>query len=76
MIDQIVRLGNLLIDLVKAVAWPAVVAWLVWYLRAELKQAAARIIKIGPTGAELAPPTPEQVAVPPGAALPRIERQD
>jgi hypothetical protein len=44
------------IDIVKALAWPAVVAWVVWYLRDELKAAAKMLTEIGPTGAKFAPP--------------------
>jgi hypothetical protein len=72
--DQIVKLSNLIIDFVKAAAWPAVVVSIAWYLRAELKGAAARIIKISPWSAELVPPTPQQQVAPsPSAMLPKIE---
>jgi hypothetical protein len=50
-----------LIEILKIVAWPAIVVWLIWYLRDEVKRAATRITKLGLTGAEFAPPPPEQV---------------
>ena len=53
-----------LIEVLKIVAWPAIVAWIVWYLRDEVKRAAARVTKIGLTGAEFAPP-PDQISSPP-----------
>jgi hypothetical protein len=59
-----------LTEILRIIAWPAIVAWLVWYLRDEVKRAAARIIELGLTGAKFAPPSPpEQVASPPGRAL-------
>jgi hypothetical protein len=55
-----------LTEILKILAWPAIVVWLVWYLRDEVKRAAARIIELGPTGAKFALPLPPaQVASPP-----------
>lgn len=42
--------------------WPAVVLWLAWYLRDEIKRVAGRTVKAGLSGVEFAPPPPEQVA--------------
>jgi hypothetical protein len=57
-------------EILRILAWPAIVAWLVWYLRDEVKRAAARIIELGLTGAKFAPPLPpEQVASPPERVL-------
>src|SRR5262249_42264766 len=52
------------LEILKIAAWPALIAWLVWYLRVEVKRAATRITELGLTGAKFAPPT-EQVATPP-----------
>jgi len=48
------------VEVLKIVAWPAVVVWLVWYLRDEVKRAFARMTEVGLTGAKFAPPPPEQ----------------
>jgi hypothetical protein len=45
--------------------WPAVVVWLAWYLRDELKRVASRTVKAGLSGFEFAPPPPEQIPSPP-----------
>jgi hypothetical protein len=52
------------IEILRIMAWPAIVAWIVWYLRDEVKRAATRVIEIGFTGAKFAPP-PDQVPSPP-----------
>jgi hypothetical protein len=44
------------LDLIKALTWPTVVVWAVWYWRDELKAAAKRVTEIGLTGAKFAPP--------------------
>jgi hypothetical protein len=49
------------IEILKIVAWPALLLWLVWYLRDEVKRVATRITELGLTGAKFAPPPPEQV---------------
>jgi hypothetical protein len=59
------------IELLKVLAWPAVVVWLIWYLRDEVKRAAERIIELGLTGAKFAPPPPpEQTALSPPSPPP------
>jgi hypothetical protein len=50
------------IEILKIVAWPALLLWLVWYLRDEVKRVATRITELGLTGAKFAPPPPEQVS--------------
>jgi len=60
-LDEIVKA---FLEFLKIAAWPALIAWLVWYLRDEVKRAATRITELGLTGAKFAPPT-EQVATPP-----------
>lgn len=52
------------IEVLKIVAWPAIVGWIIWYLRDEIKRAGSRIIELGPAGARFAPP-PEQVPTQP-----------
>jgi hypothetical protein len=52
------------IEVLKIVVWPGCLIWLVWYLRDEVKRVAARLIKLGLSGAEFAPPL-EQVPSPP-----------
>jgi hypothetical protein len=59
-----------LIELLKVLTWPAVVVWLIWYLRDEVKRAAARIIELGLTGAKFAPPPPPEQVPPPSPASP------
>jgi hypothetical protein len=54
-----------LTEILKILAWPAIVVWLVWYLRDEVKRAAGRIIELGLTGAKFAVPPPEQTPAPP-----------
>jgi len=53
-----------LLEFLKIVAWPALIAWLFCYFRDEVRRVIARITKLGLTGAEFAPP-PEQVSTPP-----------
>jgi hypothetical protein len=36
-----------LTEILQIIAWPAIVAWLVWYLRDEVKRAAARSSSLG-----------------------------
>jgi hypothetical protein len=52
-----------LIDILKIVAWPALVIWIAWFLKDEVKRAALRLIEIGPGGAKFAPPA-QQTATP------------
>ena len=52
-----------LIDILKIVAWPALVIWIAWFLKDEVKRAALRLIEIGPSGAKFAPPA-QQTATP------------
>src|SRR5262245_39985038 len=56
--DEIVKA---FLEFLKIAVWPALIFWLVWYLRDEVKRAATRITELGLTGAKFAPPT-EQVA--------------
>jgi hypothetical protein len=49
------------VDLLKTLAWPAVVLWGVLYWRDEIRAAAKRITEIGPTGAKFAAPAEQQV---------------
>src|SRR5262245_45071922 len=42
-LDEIVKA---LLELLKIAAWPALIAWLVWYLRDEVKRAATRITEL------------------------------
>jgi uncharacterized protein (DUF952 family) len=59
-----------LLELLKIVAWPAFLVWVVWYLRDEVKHAAARLIELGLTGAKFAPPAPPaQIAQSPTASV-------
>ena len=44
------------LNFLSSLAWPAVVVWLVWYLRDEVKGAAKRITALGYTGAQFADP--------------------
>jgi hypothetical protein len=52
------------LEFLRIAAWPALIAWLVWYFRDEVKRVITRITKLGLTGAEFAPPA-EQVPTPP-----------
>jgi hypothetical protein len=54
------------VDILKIVAWPGVVVWLVWYLRDEVKRAFARVTEVGLTGAKFAPPSEQTPALPTG----------
>jgi hypothetical protein len=59
-----------LLELLKIVAWPAFLAWLIWFLRDEVKHAAARITELGLTGAKFAlSAPPEQIAQSPTASV-------
>jgi len=53
------------LEFLKIAAWPALIAWLVWYLRDEVKRAATRITELGLTGAKFAPPTEQVATLPP-----------
>lgn len=53
-----------IVDLVKALVWPAVVVFGMWYWRDELRAAAKRIREIGLTGAKFAPPEQQVPAHP------------
>jgi hypothetical protein len=59
------------IEVLKILAWPAVVAWVIWYLRHEVKDAAKRITALDLTGAKFAEPATQKIpAAPPTEALP------
>jgi hypothetical protein len=59
-----------LLEFLKIAAWPAFLAWLIWFLRDEVKHAAARITELGLAGAKFALPSPpEQIAQPPTASV-------
>src|SRR5262245_22436193 len=66
------------LEFLKIVVWPALIAWLAWYFRDEVKRATTRITELGLTGAKFAPPV-EQVATPPpkgvSAAAPTAQPQ-
>jgi hypothetical protein len=44
------------IEIVKAISWPVAAAFVIWWLRDELRAAAKRLTEIGPSGAKFAPP--------------------
>jgi hypothetical protein len=56
-------------DILAIVAWPAVVAWLGYVFRMELKEVARRLVEVGPTGAKFAPPS-VQIPSPPTEGAP------
>jgi hypothetical protein len=62
------------LEFLRIAAWPALIAWLVWYFRDEVKRVITRITKLGLTGAEFAPPA-EQVPTPPPKAFPQQHHQ-
>jgi hypothetical protein len=65
-LDEIVKAC---IEVLKIVAWPTVVVWLVcFFLRDEVRRAAARITEIGPAGAKFAAPPAQVPPSPPEAA--------
>lgn len=47
-------------EILKVVTWPAILVWLVWYLRDAIKRAVGRITEVGLSGAKFAPP-PDQI---------------
>jgi hypothetical protein len=53
------------IKFLSVVAWPAVILWLAWYLRDEIKRVANRTIEAGLSGFKFAAPQPEQIPSPP-----------
>jgi len=53
-----------IVDLIKALAWPAVIVWAVWYFREELKVALKRITGIKFNELKFGPPE-QQIASPP-----------
>jgi hypothetical protein len=55
------------IKILSIVAWPAVILWIAWYLRDEIKRVANRTIEAGLSGFKFAPP--EQVPSPPKDAF-------
>jgi hypothetical protein len=55
---------NAAIEVLKIGIWPATIIWAIWFLRDEVKRAAARITELGPTGAKFAPPS-AQIPQPP-----------
>ena len=66
-IDESVKAA---IEVLKILAWPAAVAWIIWYLRAEVKDAAKRITALELTGAKFAaPPTQQTLATSPTEVL-------
>ena len=73
--DEWAKIATLVIEFVKVAAWPAIAILLAWLLRDELTKIANRLLKIGLTGAEFAPPIaiPEQVPSPPSTGLPEIK---
>jgi hypothetical protein len=56
------------VELIKALAWPAVVVSTWWYFRPQIKVILARVIELSPTGGlKLGPPPPQDAIPPPGA---------
>jgi hypothetical protein len=60
-----------LTEVLKIVAWPAIVVWLIWYLRDEVKRAGGRLVELGLSGARFAPP-PDQTPSAPQQGVPAI----
>ena len=57
---------NAFIKILSIVTWPAVILWIVWYLRDEIKRVANRTIEAGLSGFKFAPPPPPgQIPSPP-----------
>jgi hypothetical protein len=58
-----------IVNLVSGLAWPFVVALVVWYFRNDLKTALKRVTEVGLTGAKFEPPSPpeQQIPSPPSA---------
>jgi hypothetical protein len=57
-----------IIDIIRAIAWPAVAGFGIYYLRNEIKAAFKRVTEIGPGGAKFAPPEQQPTPPPSGVA--------
>ena len=53
-----------IVNLVSGLAWPFVVALVVWYFRNDLKTALKRVTEVGLTGAKFQPPSPPEQQIP------------
>jgi hypothetical protein len=57
-----------IVEVVRSIAWPIAAFAIVFFFRIELRSVAQRVIKLTPTGLELAPPPESQIPTPPDAA--------
>jgi hypothetical protein len=58
--------SKLFVELIKGIAWPVVVAAILWWFRQPILAQLSRVTEVGPTGVKLSPP-PAQVPTPPGS---------
>jgi hypothetical protein len=58
---------KLFVELIKGIAWPVVVAGILWWFRHPILAQLSRVTEVGPTGVKLGPPTVQEVTPPPSA---------
>lgn len=54
------------IEILGTVIWPALIFWVIWYLRDEVKRAAPRLTELGLSGAKFAPAPEQKPSLPTG----------